>query len=109
MLTRVCNFEIVVQKQRVRVKSRFLLNSFSILCSVEKLLLDHSDWLLLYMDQASFFATCCSLVEVLRRHATMHPEKIVYRYLEDGERETATLTYGELDRQARTLAAKLQG
>jgi natural product biosynthesis luciferase-like monooxygenase protein len=45
---------------------------------------------------------------LLREHAAEDANKIAYTFLADGEREAATLTYGELDRSARVLAASLQ-
>jgi amino acid adenylation domain-containing protein/non-ribosomal peptide synthase protein (TIGR01720 family) len=49
-----------------------------------------------------------TLIELLRSRALQHPEKLAYTYLRDGETEEASLTYGELDRRARKLAASLQ-
>jgi acyl-CoA synthetase (AMP-forming)/AMP-acid ligase II len=49
-----------------------------------------------------------TLVDLLRARAQEHPEKPAYTFLLDGEVETARLTYGELDRQARAVAALLQ-
>jgi acyl-CoA synthetase (AMP-forming)/AMP-acid ligase II len=49
-----------------------------------------------------------SIVDILRWRANSHPELMAYRYLLDGEFEEATLTYGDLDRRARSIAALLQ-
>ncbi len=49
-----------------------------------------------------------SLVELLRARAAAHPERLAFRFLENGEVEKAHLTYGEVDRQARAVAALLQ-
>ena len=49
-----------------------------------------------------------TLVELLRSRALREPERRVYSYLIDGEREGATLTYADLDRQARVIASVLQ-
>jgi amino acid adenylation domain-containing protein len=49
-----------------------------------------------------------TLVEVLRRWASVYPDRIAYRFLEDGEEEGSFLTYAELDRRARAVAAFLQ-
>ena len=49
-----------------------------------------------------------SLVEILRRRAEHQPDRLAYRFLADGEVEEATLTYAELDRRARAIAALLQ-
>nr|VFK57335.1 MAG: AMP-binding enzyme [Candidatus Kentron sp. TUN]VFK65622.1 MAG: AMP-binding enzyme [Candidatus Kentron sp. TUN] len=49
-----------------------------------------------------------TLVELLRHRAHAQPEKTAYAFLKDGETEEGSLTYQQLDRQARTIAAKLQ-
>jgi acyl-CoA synthetase (AMP-forming)/AMP-acid ligase II len=49
-----------------------------------------------------------SLVELLRRRALWQEARTAYTYLLDGEVEEASLTYGELDRKARAIAATLQ-
>jgi acyl-CoA synthetase (AMP-forming)/AMP-acid ligase II/arylsulfatase A-like enzyme/Tfp pilus assembly protein PilF/acyl carrier protein len=49
-----------------------------------------------------------TLVDLLRERAQEHPERTAYTFLLDGEVETSRLTYGELDRQARAVAALLQ-
>jgi len=49
-----------------------------------------------------------TLIEVLRRRAAVHPDRVAYRFLEDGEEEGSSLTYAELDRRARAVAAFLQ-
>jgi acyl-CoA synthetase (AMP-forming)/AMP-acid ligase II len=49
-----------------------------------------------------------SLVQLLRHRAEHHPDRVAYTFLADGETETASLTYGILDRQARAIAALLQ-
>ncbi|MBT6180185.1 MAG: SDR family NAD(P)-dependent oxidoreductase, partial [Deltaproteobacteria bacterium] len=49
-----------------------------------------------------------NLVEILRRRAQEHPDKVAYIFLEDGEKREDPLTYGELDRRARAIAAQLQ-
>jgi len=49
-----------------------------------------------------------TLVELLRWRATHQAHRRAYTFLIDGEREGATLTYGELDRQARSIARWLQ-
>ena len=50
----------------------------------------------------------CSLVEMLRERADAHPGKRAYVFLSDGEHESGSLTYGELDLKSRVLAAQLQ-
>jgi amino acid adenylation domain-containing protein len=49
-----------------------------------------------------------TLVELLRSRALQKPEQQAYTFLLDGEVEAAHLTYAELDRQARAIAAMLQ-
>src|SRR5689334_6211052 len=49
-----------------------------------------------------------TLVSMLRHRAQQHAEAHAYTFLIDGEQAAATLTYGEVDRQARALAAMLQ-
>ncbi|HEV8241012.1 MAG TPA: amino acid adenylation domain-containing protein [Thermoanaerobaculia bacterium] len=50
-----------------------------------------------------------NLVELLRSRAAAEPERLAYRFLLDGESDEALVTYAELDRGARTAAARLQG
>jgi acyl-CoA synthetase (AMP-forming)/AMP-acid ligase II/acyl carrier protein len=45
-----------------------------------------------------------TLVELLRWRALHQPHIVGYTFLTDGERQESTLTYGELDRQARAVA-----
>ncbi len=47
-----------------------------------------------------------TLVELLRRRARHEPRRAAYTFLTDGEE--VHLTYGELDRRARAIAALLQ-
>jgi acyl-CoA synthetase (AMP-forming)/AMP-acid ligase II/acyl carrier protein len=49
-----------------------------------------------------------TLVALLARRARDQPAKLAYSFLGDGERETARLTFAELDRRARDIAARLQ-
>ncbi|MFZ0548170.1 MAG: AMP-binding protein, partial [Candidatus Promineifilaceae bacterium] len=49
-----------------------------------------------------------TLVELLRFRAIHQPEKVAYRFLEDGEHVKTVVTYSELDRQARAVAVRLQ-
>jgi acyl-CoA synthetase (AMP-forming)/AMP-acid ligase II len=52
--------------------------------------------------------TTSTLIDLLRWRAQQQPERLAYTFLEDGEHETASITYAELDRRARALAARLQ-
>jgi len=56
--------------------------------------------------EATFEPT--TLVDVLRWRALHQPNQLAYTFLVDGETEEISLTYGELDRQVRAIAAKLQ-
>jgi len=53
-------------------------------------------------------AGCGSMFHLARFRACRQPNDISYTFLLDGETEEQNMTYGELDRQARLLAAKLQ-
>jgi amino acid adenylation domain-containing protein len=48
-----------------------------------------------------------NLVELLRLRARQHPARLAYTFLRDGEAEESRLTYGELERRARAVAARL--
>jgi amino acid adenylation domain-containing protein len=49
-----------------------------------------------------------TLVEMLRDRAARHPERTACVFLLDGDAEGERLTYGELDREARRVAARLR-
>lgn len=49
-----------------------------------------------------------SLVDILRQRAKEQPDKLVYRFLVDGERDEVVLNYADLDRRARSIGALLQ-
>ncbi|NEO33287.1 MAG: amino acid adenylation domain-containing protein [Symploca sp. SIO3C6] len=49
-----------------------------------------------------------TFVELLRHRALQQPQQKAFSFLIDGEVEGACVTYGELDGQARTIAALLQ-
>ncbi|MEL6813759.1 MAG: fatty acyl-AMP ligase [Cyanobacteria bacterium J06598_3] len=51
---------------------------------------------------------CASLVEILRYRAQHQPNQVAYIGLENGETESARLTYAQLDQQAQAIAAHLQ-
>lgn len=50
-----------------------------------------------------------TLIELLRARADHDPDRLAYRYIQDGESDVASITYGELDRRARAIAAWLTG
>ncbi|WP_335086164.1 AMP-binding protein [Nostoc sp.] len=49
-----------------------------------------------------------NIVDILCYRAQHQPEKIAYTFLQDAETESGTITYQELDRQARAIAVKLR-
>src|SRR5579885_1458468 len=49
-----------------------------------------------------------TLVELLRWRSLHHPERHAYTFLRQGETVDSRLTYGDLDREARTIASLLQ-
>ncbi|HEY2738958.1 MAG TPA: AMP-binding protein, partial [Thermoanaerobaculia bacterium] len=49
-----------------------------------------------------------SLGEILRRRACLSPDRPAYVFLAEGETEADSLTWGELDRRARAVAAALR-
>ncbi|HVB38801.1 MAG TPA: AMP-binding protein, partial [Vicinamibacterales bacterium] len=48
-----------------------------------------------------------TIVDILRWRAGHQPEKLSHVFLADGEREEVRITYADLDRQARAIAADL--
>lgn len=55
----------------------------------------------------SFFGPS-TFVELLRHRALMHGDQIAFSFLVDGENEQIDMTYADLDRQARAIAAWLE-
>ena len=49
-----------------------------------------------------------TLFDILRWRAENQPHRVAYRFLIDGEFEEVVLTYGDLDRRARSIGALLQ-
>ena len=49
-----------------------------------------------------------TLVDLIRMRARLQPEFVGYCFLPDGDSRALELTYAELDRQARAIAARLQ-
>jgi acyl-CoA synthetase (AMP-forming)/AMP-acid ligase II/acyl carrier protein len=49
-----------------------------------------------------------TLVNLLKLRSAQHPQKIAYTYLVNGEDEEVSLTYGELDQQARAIGKRLE-
>ncbi|WP_242046405.1 MULTISPECIES: non-ribosomal peptide synthetase [Calothrix] len=52
---------------------------------------------------------CSTVVELLGLRSSTQPNRDAFTFLLDGETEQATLSYQELDRLARRVAARLQG
>ncbi|HVF55927.1 MAG TPA: amino acid adenylation domain-containing protein, partial [Pyrinomonadaceae bacterium] len=59
-------------------------------------------------DSNEILPEALTLVDLLRLRASSQPEQLAYTFLLDGEKEEANISYGELDRQARAIAASLQ-
>ena len=49
-----------------------------------------------------------TLLDLVQERALNQPDEVVYRFLGDGETESGSLTYQQLDRMARAIAAELQ-
>ncbi|NEQ20723.1 MAG: AMP-binding protein [Microcoleus sp. SIO2G3] len=58
-----------------------------------------------FSDNEHDFSTS---VDMLRYRAIQQPEQLAFTFLPDGETESDRLTYGEMDRLSRAVAAKLQ-
>ncbi|MBD2606574.1 non-ribosomal peptide synthetase [Scytonema hofmannii FACHB-248] len=52
--------------------------------------------------------SCSTVVELLRKASSTQPNRDAFTFLLDGEIEAVTLTYQELDRRSRRIAAQLQ-
>ncbi len=49
-----------------------------------------------------------SLIDILQSRAVSEPQRLALNFLQDGEIESARLTYQDLDQQAKAIAAQLQ-
>ncbi len=49
-----------------------------------------------------------SFVELLRARTVQHPDKLAFAYLRDGREESESITFAQLDQQARAIGAQLQ-
>ena len=49
-----------------------------------------------------------NLVDLLCQRSSLHPEKLVFRFLRDGENDIEEISYGQLDLQAKAVGAFLQ-
>lgn len=54
------------------------------------------------------FGNCSTFVELLRLRSSIQPDRDAFTFLLNGETQQATLTYQELDRRSRRIAAQLQ-
>lgn len=50
-----------------------------------------------------------TLIEVFEKRSFQYPDKVIYYFLEDGLNETSRITFGEMNRQVKAIAATLQG
>ncbi len=60
------------------------------------------------LDYSDVISTSTSFIDILRARASEQAERTAYTLLNAGETEEGVLTFGELDRQARAIAAMLQ-
>ncbi|WP_027150836.1 non-ribosomal peptide synthetase [Methylobacter tundripaludum] len=60
------------------------------------------------VDEDASFSNAASLIELLQLRAERQTHRTAYTFLENGEQPIQSMTYGELDLQARQLAAQLQ-
>lgn len=49
-----------------------------------------------------------NFVNILQERAVSHPNQVIFTFLADGEAESKSLTYQQLDQQARAIATSLQ-
>ncbi|MEH2411063.1 condensation domain-containing protein [Nostoc sp.] len=63
---------------------------------------------LLYETLRERLRNCSTVVELLQKVSSTQPNRDAFTFLSDGETEKATLTYQELDRRSRAVAAQLQ-
>ncbi len=52
-------------------------------------------------------STFNTLIDLLQKRAEEHPNKLAYQFIRDSDEDIVTITYGELDRRARAIAAWL--
>ncbi len=60
------------------------------------------------VEHGNFPGKCPTLFHVLRWRAACQPGQHAFTYLRDGEEDATGISYGELDRQARSVATLLQ-
>jgi acyl-CoA synthetase (AMP-forming)/AMP-acid ligase II/acyl carrier protein len=57
---------------------------------------------------AEALTSCATLTHLLQARAKLHPDRLVYTFLADGETAEENLTFADLDRRARVLAGELR-
>ena len=62
----------------------------------------------LVTDLKEVSGNCSTIVDLLRYRALHQPDTDAFTFLEDGETKASALTYQELDRRSRAIAAQLQ-
>jgi amino acid adenylation domain-containing protein len=62
----------------------------------------------MFNDLEEIVDKCSTVVELLRYRTVEQPNIEAFTFLHDGEAQQATLTYQELDRRSRAIAAQLQ-
>ena len=60
-----------------------------------------------HLEPAGSATHLSTVVSLLRWRAERQPDQLAYRFLRDGERDEARLSYAELDQAARAVAARL--
>ena len=60
-------------------------------------------------SSAEALLSCPTLSHLLRARSGIHPKRLAYTFLTDGESAEENLTFAGLDRRARVLAAELEG
>ena len=49
-----------------------------------------------------------TLLDLLQARASKNPDRLAYRFIQDNDSDTVTITYGEMDRRARAIGAWLE-
>ena len=49
-----------------------------------------------------------NMVEVFEKNCSLHPDKVIYYYLEDGFNESARIVFSQMNRRVKSVAAALQ-
>ena len=59
------------------------------------------------IDFSHHVPPCSSFAQLLRWRAELHPERALYTFLRDGEKDEETYSYADLDRRAKAVAGWL--